>query len=130
MTNPYGEGHAAEKIRQVLVSTPLGERLFQKQKFNLQGCRRILDVGSGRGDLAAYLVERSTAFSLVIGIDALTSGPPGDAASPAPAVAEAVVATPTTVAAPAIATPAAAAAAPLLPGSKPRMSSAKAVAVA
>lgn len=31
----------------------------------------ILDVGCGRGDLAAYLVERSTAFSLVIGIDAM-----------------------------------------------------------
>ena len=31
MTNPYGDGHAAEKIVQVLTTTPLGEKLLVKQ---------------------------------------------------------------------------------------------------
>jgi UDP-hydrolysing UDP-N-acetyl-D-glucosamine 2-epimerase len=30
MTNPYGDGHAAEKIVQVLTTTPLGEELLVK----------------------------------------------------------------------------------------------------
>jgi UDP-N-acetylglucosamine 2-epimerase len=31
MTNPYGDGHAAEKIVQVLTSTPLTEDLIVKR---------------------------------------------------------------------------------------------------
>ncbi len=31
MTNPYGDGHAAEKIVEVLTTTPLGEKLLVKQ---------------------------------------------------------------------------------------------------
>jgi UDP-N-acetylglucosamine 2-epimerase (non-hydrolysing)/GDP/UDP-N,N'-diacetylbacillosamine 2-epimerase (hydrolysing) len=30
MTNPYGDGHAAEKIVQVLTNTPLSEELLVK----------------------------------------------------------------------------------------------------
>jgi hypothetical protein len=31
MSNPYGDGRAAERIREVLVETPLGERLLLKR---------------------------------------------------------------------------------------------------
>jgi hypothetical protein len=31
MTNPYGDGHAAEKIVQVLTTTPLAEELLVKR---------------------------------------------------------------------------------------------------
>jgi UDP-N-acetylglucosamine 2-epimerase (non-hydrolysing)/GDP/UDP-N,N'-diacetylbacillosamine 2-epimerase (hydrolysing) len=37
MTNPYGDGHAAERITQVLTETPLGEKLLFKRA-------RALDV--------------------------------------------------------------------------------------
>jgi len=35
----------------------LGERLFQKRKFDLRGLRNILDVGSGAGQIARHLVK-------------------------------------------------------------------------
>ena len=31
MTNPYGDGHAAERIAGVLASAPLGEKLLMKK---------------------------------------------------------------------------------------------------
>jgi len=43
------------------LHTPLGERLFQKQKFSLQGCRRILDVGSGAGQITKHLLRYADA---------------------------------------------------------------------
>lgn len=61
-----------EKVRQVyggprgaalsLASTlslhlPLGERLFRCRKFDLRGARRILDVGSGAGQMAGHLLK-------------------------------------------------------------------------
>lgn len=36
---------------------PLGERLFHKRRFDLLGRRRILDVGSGAGQLAQHLIK-------------------------------------------------------------------------
>jgi ubiquinone/menaquinone biosynthesis C-methylase UbiE len=38
---------------------PLGERLFRERKFDLRGCREILDVGSGAGQLAGHLIKYS-----------------------------------------------------------------------
>jgi ubiquinone/menaquinone biosynthesis C-methylase UbiE len=61
-----------EKIRQVyggpqgaflaacsLISlhAPLGQRLIRKRKFDLRGARRILDVGSGAGQIARHLLH-------------------------------------------------------------------------
>ncbi|MEM9187319.1 MAG: class I SAM-dependent methyltransferase [Planctomycetota bacterium] len=37
----------------------LGERLFSSGKFDLGGCRRILDVGSGAGQLAGHLLKHA-----------------------------------------------------------------------
>jgi len=39
------------------LHAPLGERLFRRGHFNLTGRRRILDVGSGAGQLAKHLVK-------------------------------------------------------------------------
>lgn len=36
---------------------PLGERLFRKRTFDLTGCRSILDVGSGAGQIAKHLLK-------------------------------------------------------------------------
>jgi ubiquinone/menaquinone biosynthesis C-methylase UbiE len=38
---------------------PLGERLFRERKFDLRGCREILDVGSGAGQIAGHLIKYS-----------------------------------------------------------------------
>jgi len=37
--------------------TALGNRLLRSRKFNLHGCRRILDVGSGAGQIAKHLLK-------------------------------------------------------------------------
>lgn len=36
---------------------PLGERLFRNRKFDLRGMRRILDVGSGAGQLTGHVLK-------------------------------------------------------------------------
>lgn len=41
------------------LHTPLGARLFRERKFDLRGARRILDVGSGAGQIAKHLVKYS-----------------------------------------------------------------------
>src|SRR4030042_1751317 len=43
------------------LHTALGERLFQKRKFDLRGARRILDVGSGAGQIARHLLKYADA---------------------------------------------------------------------
>jgi ubiquinone/menaquinone biosynthesis C-methylase UbiE len=39
------------------LHTPLGEQLFSMRRFDLRGARRILDVGSGAGQLASHLLK-------------------------------------------------------------------------
>ncbi len=39
------------------LHTSLGNRLFQKRKFDLSGMRNILDVGSGAGQIAQHLLK-------------------------------------------------------------------------
>jgi ubiquinone/menaquinone biosynthesis C-methylase UbiE len=39
------------------LHAPLGERLFRERKFDLRGARRILDVGSGAGQIARHLLK-------------------------------------------------------------------------
>ncbi|QDS98368.1 class I SAM-dependent methyltransferase [Adhaeretor mobilis] len=38
---------------------PLGKRIFRNRKFDLRGCRSILDVGSGAGQLAGHVLRYS-----------------------------------------------------------------------
>jgi UDP-N-acetylglucosamine 2-epimerase (non-hydrolysing)/GDP/UDP-N,N'-diacetylbacillosamine 2-epimerase (hydrolysing) len=37
MTNPYGDGHAAERIVEVLTATPLGQELLIKRAMPIHG---------------------------------------------------------------------------------------------
>ena len=37
MTNPYGDGHAAERIVEVLTSVPLGQQLLIKRAMPIPG---------------------------------------------------------------------------------------------
>ncbi len=39
------------------LHTPLVERLFKTRKFDLTGCKSILDVGSGAGQIAKHLLK-------------------------------------------------------------------------
>jgi ubiquinone/menaquinone biosynthesis C-methylase UbiE len=39
------------------LHSPLGARLFRERKFDLRGARRILDVGSGAGQIAKHLIK-------------------------------------------------------------------------
>lgn len=41
------------------LHTPLGARLFKERKFDLRGAKRILDVGSGAGQIARHLINHS-----------------------------------------------------------------------
>jgi SAM-dependent methyltransferase len=57
--NVYGGPQGAILATCSLLSlhAPLGERLFSRGHFNLSGRHRILDVGSGAGQLARHLVK-------------------------------------------------------------------------
>ena len=35
----------------------MGDRMFRKRRFDLRGCKRILDVGSGAGQIAKHLLR-------------------------------------------------------------------------
>ena len=41
----------------ISLHTSLGARLFRERKFDLHGARRILDVGSGAGQIAKHLIN-------------------------------------------------------------------------
>jgi ubiquinone/menaquinone biosynthesis C-methylase UbiE len=43
----------------ISLHTPLGARLFRERQFDLHGLRRILDVGSGAGQIAKHLLKYS-----------------------------------------------------------------------
>jgi SAM-dependent methyltransferase len=70
--NVYGGPQGAMLAACSMISghTALGERLFQKRKFDLAGLRDILDVGSGAGQIAGHLLRyadpeaRLTCFDL------------------------------------------------------------------
>lgn len=47
----------------------MGERLFKKREFDLRGARRILDVGSGAGQLIQHLLKYSDPESSITGFD-------------------------------------------------------------
>ena len=51
------------------LHAPLGERLFQKRRFDLHGCRRILDVGSGAGQIAKHVLKYADPQAAVTCVD-------------------------------------------------------------
>ena len=59
--NVYGGPQGAMLATCSMISghTALGERLFQKRKFDLRGMRNILDAGSGAGQIAKHLLKHA-----------------------------------------------------------------------
>lgn len=51
------------------LHAPLGERLFQPSKFDLDGAKHILDVGSGAGQLARHLLKHAGADAAIACVD-------------------------------------------------------------
>lgn len=49
--------------------TTLGERLFQRRQFDLRGARKILDVGSGPGQIARHVLKHADPHAEVICLD-------------------------------------------------------------
>lgn len=41
----------------ISLHSPLGDRLFRTRRFDLRGAKRILDVGSGAGQMAKHLIK-------------------------------------------------------------------------
>ncbi len=51
------------------LHTVLGERLIRKRVFDLHGARRILDVGSGAGQIVKHLLKYADPEAEVLGFD-------------------------------------------------------------
>ncbi|MGD9128816.1 MAG: class I SAM-dependent methyltransferase [Planctomycetia bacterium] len=51
------------------LHSPLGERLFRTRRFDLRGAKRILDVGSGAGQIAKHLVKYADPSSELVCFD-------------------------------------------------------------
>ncbi len=51
------------------LHSPMGERLFRKQKFSLDGTKSILDVGSGAGQIVKHLLKYAPSDARIVGID-------------------------------------------------------------
>lgn len=49
--------------------TTLGERLFQRRQFDLRGARRVLDVGSGAGQIARHVLKHADRQAEVVCLD-------------------------------------------------------------
>ncbi len=64
---PRGAMLAAASM--ISLHLPLGERLFHKRRFDLTGCRRMLDVGSGAGQLAQHLIKYSDSRARITCVD-------------------------------------------------------------
>jgi len=48
---------------------PLGQRLLRERKFDLRGCKQILDVGSGAGQIAGHLLKYADPRSQITCLD-------------------------------------------------------------
>lgn len=53
----------------ISLHSPLGDRLLRTRKFDLRGARRILDVGSGAGQIAKHLLKYADADAQVTCFD-------------------------------------------------------------
>ncbi len=51
------------------LHAPLGDRMLRKRRFDLRGCKRILDVGSGAGQIVRHLLRYADRDATISGID-------------------------------------------------------------
>jgi SAM-dependent methyltransferase len=67
----YGGARGAmlAKFSRLSGHLPLGERLLRTRKFDLHGQQRILDIGSGAGQILGHLVKYADPDACITGID-------------------------------------------------------------
>lgn len=53
----------------VSLHEPLVGRIFRRRKFDVTGCRSILDVGSGAGQILGHLLKRTGAATNLVAFD-------------------------------------------------------------
>ena len=53
----------------ISLHSPLGERLFRERKFDLRGAKRILDIGSGAGQIIKHLLKYADTDAAITGFD-------------------------------------------------------------
>src|SRR5262245_23452483 len=51
------------------LHTPLGDRMLRRRKFDLRGRKRILDVGSGAGQIVGHLLKYADRDATITGCD-------------------------------------------------------------
>ncbi|REK30778.1 MAG: class I SAM-dependent methyltransferase [Planctomycetota bacterium] len=66
------KGAILSKCSQLSGHVALGERMFRRRQFDLRGCREILDVGSGAGQILGHLLKYADAEAHITGIDIST----------------------------------------------------------
>ncbi len=53
----------------ISLHAPLGDRLLRQHRFDLRGSKRILDVGSGAGQIVRHLLKYADADATITGLD-------------------------------------------------------------
>ncbi len=53
----------------VSLHAPLGDRLFRKRRFDLRGVKRLLDVGSGAGQIIRHMLKYADKDATITGFD-------------------------------------------------------------
>jgi SAM-dependent methyltransferase len=53
----------------VSLHSPLGDRLFRRRRFDLRGSKRLLDVGSGAGQIIRHLLKYADSDATITGLD-------------------------------------------------------------
>ncbi|HEY2761505.1 MAG TPA: class I SAM-dependent methyltransferase [Pirellulales bacterium] len=53
----------------VSLHAPLGDRLFRQRRFDLRGRKKILDVGSGAGQIVRHLLKYADDDASITGLD-------------------------------------------------------------
>jgi ubiquinone/menaquinone biosynthesis C-methylase UbiE len=51
------------------LHAPLGDRMLRRHRFDLRGSKRILDVGSGAGQIVRHLLKYADADATITGLD-------------------------------------------------------------
>jgi ubiquinone/menaquinone biosynthesis C-methylase UbiE len=56
----------------VSLHAPLGDRMFRQRRFDLRGRKRILDIGSGAGQIIQHLLKYADHDAAIVGMDIST----------------------------------------------------------
>lgn len=67
----YGgpKGAMLDTFSRISGHLQFGERLFRQRRFDLAGCKQILDIGSGAGQMLGHLLKYAERDAEITGID-------------------------------------------------------------